>query len=276
MREGKQLDVGVPRQLRRLEGRRVRGLASPVAFLVEKGRLVDEHVGSPRRFQHGGRDRRVACEHELAAGARRAEHGVGRDRAPVRQRYRLAVLELAAVRTRGNAERVRRLDVEAPRPRPLDDGVPHRGDSVCDRKGDDRVLATLQDVARAQLDELELVAQLSEDPPQRAEQVDEPGRPVDRQPDLAAAQREGFQHPRQPEVVVGVVVRQEHLAQLDETDRRAQELALRPLGAVEEQPLAAPADEQRGRRPLRGRHRAGRPEEDEIEIHGRPLILEVL
>ena len=43
--------------------------------------------------------------------------------------------------------------------------------------------------------------------------------------------------------MVGVVVRQEDLAQLGEADVRAQELSLRPLGAVEEEPVAAAAHE---------------------------------
>ena len=67
--------------------------------------------------------------------------------------------------------------------------------------------------------------------------------------------------------MIGVVVGQEDLAQLDQPDVRAQELPLRALGAVEEQPLAAAAQQQRGRRSLGGRHRAGRSEEDEVEIH---------
>jgi hypothetical protein len=41
--------------------------------------------------------------------------------------------------------------------------------------------------------------------------------------------------------VVGVVVREEDLRELDETDRGAQKLALGPLTAVEEEPLAAAA-----------------------------------
>ena len=84
---------------------------------------------------------------------------------------------------------------------------------------------------------------------------------------LAPAQGERLQHPGQAEVVVGVVVREEDLAQLDEPDVGAQQLALGALGAVEEQPLAAAAHQQRRRRTLRGRHRARGAEEDDVEIH---------
>ena len=71
--------------------------------------------------------------------------------------------------------------------------------------------------------------------------------------------------------MVGVEVREEDLAQLDQADRRAQQLPLRALAAVEQEPLAAAAHEERRRRPLRGRHRAGGAEEDDVEVHG-PIV----
>ena len=67
--------------------------------------------------------------------------------------------------------------------------------------------------------------------------------------------------------MVGVEVRQEDLLQVDEADVRAQQLPLRSLAAVEEQPLPAAPHERRRRRAARGRHRAGGAEEDHIEIH---------
>ena len=68
-------------------------------------------------------------------------------------------------------------------------------------------------------------------------------------------------------------VREEDLLELDEADVAAQELALRALAAVEEEPLAAAADERRRERPLRRRRGSGRPEEDDVEIHGAPILL---
>ena len=55
---------------------------------------------------------------------------------------------------------------------------------------------------------------------------------------LAPAEREGLQHSGQPEVVIGVVVREEDLAQVDQPDRGPQQLALRSLAAVEQQAVA--------------------------------------
>ena len=100
-----------------------------------------------------------------------------------------------------------------------------------------------------------------------AEQLLQAGRPVDLERDLTAPKRERLQHPRQAEVVVGVVVGEEDLGQLDQADRRAQELALRPFAAVDEETLAAPADERGRESPPAGRDRAGRAQKDEVEIH---------
>src|SRR6185369_13169210 len=102
--------------------------------------------------------------------------------------------------------------------------------------------------------------------PQATEQLAQPVWPVDRERRLVApAERERLEHPRQAEEVVGVVVREEDLLQVREADRRALELALRAFAAVEQQPFAAAADEQRGRAAVRRGHRGGRAEEDDVE-----------
>ena len=62
-------------------------------------------------------------------------------------------------------------------------------------------------------------------------------------------------------------VREEDLLQVGQPDRGTLQLALRPLAAVEEQPLTSAPDEQRRRPALRGRHRGGRAEEDDVEVH---------
>jgi hypothetical protein len=103
----------------------------------------------------------------------------------------------------------------------------------------------------------------------RLEQVDESRRAVNRDRHLAPAQSERLEHAGQPEVVVGVVVGQEDLAEVDQPERRPEQLALCALGAVEEQAFAPTPDEQRGRRAVGGRHRAGSAEEDEVEVHPR-------
>jgi hypothetical protein len=48
---------------------------------------------------------------------------------------------------------------------------------------------------------------------------------------------------------------------------------LRSFRAVEEQSLPAPTEQDGGRRTLGGRHRAGRSEEDEVEVHTAILVL---
>ena len=138
----------------------------------------------------------------------------------------------------------------------LDEREAQRFHGMRDSERHQVVLAALDHVSRPQLDELERVRQPAEDAPERREEILQPARPVHRQRQLPATQGERLQHPGQAEVVVGVKVRDEDLAQLHEPHAGAQQLALRPLPAVEEQPLAAPSQEQRGRRPLRGRNGA--------------------
>jgi len=106
-----------------------------------------------------------------------------------------------------------------------------------------------------------------EDPPEVAEEVRQPRRAVDRDRELAAAERERLQHPRQAEEVVGVEVGEEDLLELDQPDGGAQHLALRALTAVEEELVAAAPHQERARRALRCRHRAARPEEHDVEVH---------
>ena len=88
---------------------------------------------------------------------------------------------------------------------------------------------------------------------------------------LAAPEREGLEQAWKPEDVVGVEVRHEDLAELHEADRGPQELALRSLGAVEQQAVAASAREECRRRPLGGRHRSSGAQENEVEIDG-PIL----
>ena len=68
-------------------------------------------------------------------------------------------------------------------------------------------------------------------------------------------------------------VRDEHLWEVDQPHRRAKELSLRSLGTVEEKAVSPSAHEQRSRCSLGGGHRAGRAEEDDVEIHAAILGL---
>jgi hypothetical protein len=69
--------------------------------------------------------------------------------------------------------------------------------------------------------------------------------------------------------VIRVEMRQEDVLEIDEPCVRPEQLPLRSLAAVDEQAIAAATD-QRGRGSA-GRRRRGarRPQEDEVEIHGR-------
>ena len=63
-------------------------------------------------------------------------------------------------------------------------------------------------------------------------------------------------------------VREEDLLEIDEPHVAAQELALRALRAVEQEPLPSPAYERGAQGALGSRHGTGRPEENDVEVHG--------
>ena len=267
MREREQLHAGIARELGRVERRRVHRLEGALPLVLQEGGLVDEQVRATCGFEDGLGRRRVAGDDHRAPGPRRPEHLVGRDGRPVRERDGLAALERAALRPERNAEPVGGLDVELPRAVVLDERVADRRDAVPHGERDEAVVAAVERLPGVELLELVAVGEPAEDPLQRPEQLDEAGRAVDRDRHVAAAKRERLQHPGQPEVVVGVVVGEEDLPEVDQAERRAEQLALRALGAVEEQPLSSAAHEHGGRRPLGGRHRAGGAQEDDVEVH---------
>jgi hypothetical protein len=150
-------------------------------------------------------------------------------------------LQAPEERPLGHAEGLRPFEVEAPGPRFLDERISVRRHAVLHGERLDPVVVPADPVTRPELFQRELIAEPSEDASEDAEELVEPGRAVHGERHLAAPKRERLQHARQAEVVIGVVVRQKDLGQLDEPDRRAQELALRPLTAVEEDPLSAAA-----------------------------------
>jgi hypothetical protein len=188
------------------------------------------------------------------------------------ERNLLPGLQPSAVRAGRNAERVGRSHVESSGPLLLDDRVAERVGPVLDRESLDRVVAALQPLPRLELDRCQRIREPADERPQLLEQLAQTPRPVDGERRLVAtAQRERLQHPRQAEEVVCVEVGEEDLLQVGQADRRPLQLALGPLTAVEEEPLASAPDEQRCGPALGGRHRGGRAEEDEVEVH--PAIL---
>ena len=232
----------------------MQGLVCPLLLLGGEGRLVHEDVRLPSHVEHLRRGARIPGQDDFAPSPRWAQHLFGHHGAAPGHVNRLTGLQASEERPLGDAEGAGGLDVEAPRPGILGEAVAVRGDAVLDREGEDPVVATVASFARAQLAEVDLVRQLSEDPPQDCEEVDEAGRPVDGERHLAPAKREGLQHPWQAEIVVGVVVRQKDVGKFDEAHRRSEELALRALAAVEEDPVAAPADEGARQATSRRRH----------------------
>src|SRR3954466_8561186 len=67
--------------------------------------------------------------------------------------------------------------------------------------------------------------------------------------------------------MVGVVVREEDLTEVEQSDVRLHQLSLRALGAVDQQTVAAAAKQERRRRAATRRHRAGGAEKHDVEVH---------
>ena len=233
---------------------------------------MHEEIGVVRGLDDERRRCRVARQHEPPPRTRLAEHVRGGNGAAGVDRHLLSGLQPSARRAVRDAQRVCGVDVEPPGPLRLHDRVPERLGAVLDRESLDRVVAPLEPLPRLELDDRQRVREPPEERVQPLEQFAQAARPVDRQRRLVpATQRERLQHPRQAEEVVGVEVREEDLLQVGQADRRPLQLALRPLAAVEQEPLAAAPDEERSRGALRRRHRGSRAEEDDVEVH--PAIL---
>jgi hypothetical protein len=116
MREREHAHVRIAREPSDLGGRCMQRLVGPLLLLGREGRLVHEQVCSLGRREDDLRRPGVAREHELAARPRRAEHLSRLHLAPVSSHHGLAGLKAPEQGSFGNAERARRLDVEASRP----------------------------------------------------------------------------------------------------------------------------------------------------------------
>lgn len=171
MRQGKHAHTRGSGEPCRAGGRRVSGLVGPRALLLGEGRLVDEDVRVPGDLEDARCGSRVAREDDLAPRPRRPEHLLGANLAPVRELDALARLEAAEERALGHAQRPSGLDVEAAGPRELHERVAVGGHAVSDLERDDAVVPAVDDVAVSELDELDGVAELPEDPLEGAEEV---------------------------------------------------------------------------------------------------------
>ena len=243
--EDEHLHAGGPRELGRGARRRVTRLFRPLPLLVGEGAVVDQDLSLVRQLEDRGSRPCVARQDHRTPRPGRAEDLLGPHDGPALEDNGFATLEGAEERSLLDPEDLGGGDVEPARPRRFNERVPVRGDPVLDAERDDSVVAPVDDVAGPQLDESVRVGQLSEDPLEGREEIGEPRWPVDGERGFAAAQGERLHHPREAEVVVRVVVAEEDLRKLEKPDPRAQELALRALPAVEEQPVAGAPEEGR-------------------------------
>jgi hypothetical protein len=197
----------------------VQGLLGALALLDRKRGLMDEHVGVSRRLEHRARRTRVAGEHDLAPGPRRAEHLLSAHRRAVGKLHSLSTLQATEERPLGDTEAPCLLEVESSRTRLLDERIAICRDPMLDLERLDPIVAPIDAVAGAKLHQRKLIAQPPENSPEDPEELVQPGRAVDRERHFASPQGERLQHPGQAEVMVCVVVRDEDLGQFHEADR---------------------------------------------------------
>ena len=95
-------------------------------------------------------------------------------------------------------------------------------------------------LARLELGELQCETNAADGAYHDRHELTEPTRPVDAQRLLTSPEVEGLEQTRQPQPVVGVIVRQKDVRQVGEADR-GDELALGSLAAIEKHPVASPA-----------------------------------
>jgi len=243
-----------------------------IPLLRAERRFVDEQVRPGRRLDDGFRRGSVPCDDDPPTAARLAQHEIRGDDGAVVERDRLATLESASRRPVRNAETIGYLDVEAAGPRFLEECVADRSDAVVDGKCLDHVRIAFHAVARAKLDQLERIRKPSEDPAERSDQVAQAGWSVDRERELATSERERLHHAGKTEVVIRVVVGEEHVGELGQPDVRPEQLALCAFGTVDEKPVASAPNEQGRRGPLSGWGGARCPEEDDVEVHGGRIL----
>jgi hypothetical protein len=170
--EGQHLHACGARELGRVDGGRVQRLVRPLPLGSGEGGLVHEHVRFSGGLEHGAGGARISGQRDLPPRPWGPKDVVRGDRPSVREDDRLAGLEAAVQRPLGDPEGMRRLEIEAPRPRRLHERVAVGGNAVLDIEDSERVVAAVEHVARPKLDELEVVRELPEHASQSAEEVD--------------------------------------------------------------------------------------------------------
>src|SRR5262245_7450334 len=126
---------------------------------------MDEQLSGVRRDAGHLAWRRVACDHDLAALPRLPHHLVGSDLGALNP-DRLAPLQAPEIACVGDSETARGLHVETPGPLGLHVGVAERLHPVLDGEPAHLEAIVSDALAGLELHQLDLVAELAEDPPE--------------------------------------------------------------------------------------------------------------
>ena len=184
----------------------------------------------------------VAGQDHGTPGTCGADELVGRHRPTVGERDGLASQERSALRAVRHVELGRKRRVE-------DSGASVLHECPCDgvaampyRPGHESVAVSLDDISVLHLARLDLEAQSTDERSEHAQKVAQARRPDELERALPAMEVVGLEQAGKPEHVIGVVVGEGDQVELGQPERRAQELALGPLTAVDEQDVALAPD----------------------------------
>ncbi len=248
----------------------VPGVGGAVGGIVRERRVVNQEVGAVRGGDDGVVGARVARVDEFATGAGVADDLLGADDGAVLQFDRVALVELRELRADGDAEFLGLLAVEAALAVVLDERVPDGGRAVGGVERADLVLGAVEDgLARAHLADTDGEADVPADGEhERLYLVAEASGDVNRQGVLAVVEVPRLDESRQPEDVVAVGVRDEHVGDV-EAGAVPHHLALGRLAGVEEERVTLPAHEHRAGVAFGRGDGATRPEERSLQSHAR-------
>jgi hypothetical protein len=218
---------------------------------------LEELLGRPR----------IAGEDQRAARAGLADDRVRAHDRAASERHGLATLEPPEQGPLGNAELARRVDVEPARALVLDDRVPDARHMVVGGERVDPVPGALHGLPGRERPHLDLVREPADHRLQDGHEIRKSCGPVEPQRRLTRPQRERLQHAGQAEDVVGMAVGDQDVVDVDQSDSRAQELALRPLAAVHQDAVAASPHEVAGGAAMGARRRTGGAQEEDAHVH---------
>ncbi len=268
MRQIERADPASGGEAPRRRGGEVAALARHIGVAGKKARLDDERVGAAHRLDQRLGFLDIADHHEGGAGARRAEHRIGVDRASVGQGDGDALGEIAPRRILGNRERGDAPGIEMASRDRREAETETVGVAMADAETGDAEPVLFPDEARRQLVERE--GERRTPGPHRIDEVasdEAEGSPsaVNGERALGGLEGERRGEAAETEDMIEIGMGQENPVDAAIAGAAAPELALRALAAIDQHAVAAEGDEERRQPALDRRNAPSSAEKDELE-----------